>query len=52
LDYFKGTSRSRRVGSRPGQGGILDDILDRLLIVAVCTTIVDAIFNKTYAASV
>jgi hypothetical protein len=39
------------VGGGPGEGGILDDILDRLLAVAVCTTMVDAIFDETCAAS-
>jgi hypothetical protein len=40
------------VGGGPGQGGILDDILDRLLVVAVCTTMVDAIFDEARDGSV
>jgi hypothetical protein len=52
LDHVEGTGGSGRVGGGPGQGGILDDILDRLLVVAVCTTMVDAIFDEACDGSV
>jgi hypothetical protein len=39
------------VGDGLGQGGILDDIFDRLLVFVACNIIVDEIFNKAYATS-